>query len=409
MEKKLTNLISDLEKELERLGYTAKTRKNYCGVWSLLKKYAVMNSVEFFTDELGIGFLDDVYGIANPISVKLRQSECNKVRAIRRVSEFQKYGTIITSSREIRVPHVSFNLFHVQLSKFLDYCRGDKVYADSVVLNYGRFVELFLGFLEKQDIRSFSAIDIALIDVYTATLSNYTRGTITDHLCALRVFLGYLFENDLHPHDLRKKIQLPSQRKLSTIPAIWKREDVLRLLNAVDRANPIGKRNYAILLMVTRLGIRACDVRELKLCDFKWQDNRLEFTQMKTNKPISLPLPRDVGWAVIDYLKDGRPIVDSPYIFLKHIPPFDHFTNSIFSYDIIHRYMLIAKISTNMGSNRTGLHALRHSLALSLLEKHTPLPVISKILGHASTNSTSAYLKVDVPMLRQCALDFEEV
>lgn len=63
----------------------------------------------------------------------------------------------------------------------------------------------------------------------------------------------------------------------------------MKLLNAVDRANPVGKRNYAILLMVTRLGIRTCDIRELKLLDINWQDNRIDFTQMKTNKPVSLP------------------------------------------------------------------------------------------------------------------------
>jgi len=71
--------------------------------------------------------------------------------------------------------------------------------------------------------------------------------------------------------------------------------------------------------------------------------------------------------------------------------------------------MLIANISTEMGAKRVGLHALRHSLAVTLLEKNTPLPIISEILGHASINSTSPYLKVDVPMLRQCALNFEEM
>lgn len=409
MRKKMTELIYGLKKELERLGYAVSTQKPYHYVLNTLEKYALENSIDYFTDEIGIQFLYDVYGIKDPILLKqLRRSERIKVRVIRRISEFLKYGTIIKTHIPMRLPLASSPLYKEQLLNFRTYCQEEKQYTDKVGLNYERFIERFLGFLEKQNIYSLLDIDIALIDVYTATLSEYTRGTITYHLSALRVFMEYLFVSNQHPSDLSKNIPLPVQRKLAAIPAVWKKADILKLLDAVDRANPVGKRNYAILLMVTRLGIRTCDIRELKLHDINWHDNRINFIQMKTNKPVSLPLPRDVGWAVIDYLKEGRPPIESPYVFLKHIHPFDHFTNSIFSYDIIRKYMTIANIATNMGARRVGLHALRHTLAVTLLEKNTPLPVISEILGHASTNSTSAYLKVDVPMLRQCALDFEE-
>lgn len=409
MIKRMAELIKGLKKELERLGYAVSTQKDYHCILNALEKYTVENTIDYFTDEVGIQFLSDMYDIRDIISFKqLRQSERTKVRVIRRVNEFLKYGTIIKTHIPVRIPLVSSSLYQEHLLNFNNYCHEEKQYTAKVILNYERFIERFLGFLEKQNIYSLLDIDITIIDVYTATLSGYTRGSISYHLSALRVFMEYLYVNNLHLSDLSKKITLPAKRKLAAIPAVWKKEDILKLLEAVDRENPVGKRNYAILLMVTRLGIRTCDIRELKLHDINWHDNRIDFIQMKTNKPVSLPLPRDVGWAVIDYLKEGRPLVESPYLFLKHIPPFEHFTNSIFSYDIIRKYMTIANISTNMGAKRVGLHALRHSLAVTLLEKNTPLPVISEILGHASTNSTSAYLKVDVPMLRQCALDFEE-
>lgn len=407
--KKMTDLITSLKEELIRLDYAISTQKNYHYVLNALIKYDFENSIETFSDEIGLRFLADVYGIKDPISFKeLRQSERNKVRVIRRLSEFLKYGTIIKTHIQMRIPLVSSNLYQPQLSNFLSFCKEEKMYTDKVVLNYGRFIERFLGFLEEQNIYSLLDININTIDVYTATLSDYTSGTISYHLSALRIFMEFLFISKIHPSNLQNKISLPVRRKLANIPAIWKKEDVQKLLEAVDRANPVGKRNYAILLMVTRLGIRTCDVRQLKTCDINWRNNRIDFIQMKTKKSLSLPLPRDVGWAVVEYLKNGRPSVESPYVFLKHIPPYGHFTNSSFSYDVIRKYMTIANISTKMGAKRVGLHALRHSLAVNLLEKSTPLPIISEILGHVSTNSTSPYLKVDVKMLRQCALDFEE-
>ena len=410
MEKKLVDLVKDFKQELISLSYAESTQKNYCYVLDVLVRYSLKENIDYFSEEIGIRFLSEVYGITDTINFsRLRQSEKNKVRVVRRLSEFLIYGTIIKTHIRMRILLISSNYYKNLLLNFHKYCEEDKQYTDKVVINYERFIERFLGFLEKQNIFSFKKLNIELIDIYIETLTGYTRGTMSYHLSALRVFMKYLFLKDLLTHDLSNKIPLPAQRKLANIPAIWKKADIKKLLEAVDRANPVGKRNYAILLMVTRLGIRTCDIRTLKICDINWQDNRINFIQRKTNKPLSLPLPRDVGWAVLEYLKDGRPKVESPYLFLKHIPPFEHFTNSNFSYDIIRKYMLIANISTEMGAKRVGLHALRHSLAVTLLEKNTPLPIISEILGHASINSTSPYLKVDVPMLRQCALNFEEM
>lgn len=115
----------------------------------------------------------------------------------------------------------------------------------------------------------------------------------------------------------------------------------------------------------------------------------------------------DVGWAVIDYLKYGRPKVDSPYIFVRHIAPFLPFSEDDHLNQLIKAYMVKAHIPVS--GKRRGMHSLRHTMASVLLEKDTPLPVISDIIGHLDTNSTAVYLKVDMARLAECPLDFEEV
>src|SRR5699024_2118843 len=119
------------------------------------------------------------------------------------------------------------------------------------------------------------------------------------------------------------------------------------------------------------------------------------FIQSKTHSEINLPLLPDVGWAIIDYLKNGRPKVDSPYVFLRHLAPLEPFSDEDRLHQIIVKYMKLARIPISP-QKKMGMHSLRHTLASVLLEKNTPLPVISDILGHVSTDSTAVYLKTDV-------------
>lgn len=227
-------------------------------------------------------------------------------------------------------------------------------------------------------------------------------------LCALRSLLRYLHTNELHKQDLAETLPTIKARKQNRIPSVWTPENVTKLLEAIDRGNPSGKRDYAIILLVARLGIRTIDVKHLKLEHLNWHSNRLTFIQSKTAREINLPLLPDVGWAIIDYLKNGRPKIDSPYVFLRHLAPLEPFSDEDRLHQIITKYMKLARIPLSLEKKR-GMHSLRHTLASVLLEKNTPLSVISDILGHISTDTTAVYLKVDVEMLRECALNSEEV
>jgi integrase len=201
------------------------------------------------------------------------------------------------------------------------------------------------------------------------------------------------------------KIRVPRD---AAIPSVWDHELVIRLLAAVDRSSAKGKRDYAILLLACRLGLRAGDIRRLKLDQLHWDDSTIEVTQSKTGMPLILPLTTEVGEALIDYLKSGRPQAVHREVFLKVNPPFDPFGADSNLHYIVTYWRRLARVKFRTAQKR-GMHSLRHTLATRLLEKGTPFPTIAEILGHTSLESTRIYAKADVEALRNVALDPEEV
>jgi integrase len=224
----------------------------------------------------------------------------------------------------------------------------------------------------------------------------------------MRSFLRFLTMRGILPKDLRGELPKIRVYRDATIPSVWDHELVVRLLGAVDRSSARGKRDYAILLLACRLGLRAGDIRILKLENLHWVDSRLEITQAKTGTPLSLPLINEVGEALIDYLKSARPQTTHREVFLKMNPPFDPFPQDKGLSHIATYWRVLAKITFRTPQKR-GIHSLRHTLATRLLEKGTPFPTIAEILGHTSLESTRIYAKADVEALRSVALDQEEV
>ena len=159
-----------------------------------------------------------------------------------------------------------------------------------------------------------------------------------------------------------------------------------------------------MILLVARLGLRSSDVKKLKFENLHWRENQIVIIQSKTGEPLTLPLLRDVGWAIIDYVQNARPQVDNPYLFLRHLPPYTELSERNHLFKTIEKYMIRAKLPIS-AKNRNGMHSLRHSLATTLMEESISLSDISGILGHASLDSTSVYLNVDINRLRDCSLE----
>ena len=403
----LQDLIARLEKELYRLHYTEESVKHYRIEWKRIVTFFENEGVDYFTEEVGMRFLDKQYNFFELEEAgELKQSIINAFRVVRMLGDFQQHGSIL------RRYYKQKELLHNDESKdilqhYINHCRY-KDYSKATQDHYRKISEKFLSFVESQEIVSYSDITAKHVSGYINTLLGYSYKTVELQLCGLRSFLRYLHTNDLHPQDLAETIPTLKARKQNRIPSVWTSEHVAKLIDVIDRGNPAGKRDYAMILLVARLGLRTMDIKHLKLDNLKWSDNRIELIQSKTSGVLSLPLLADVGWAIIDYLKNGRPKVECPYVFLRHLAPLEPFSDDDRLHQIVVKYMRLARLPISPQKKR-GMHSLRHTLASRLLQENTPLSVISDILGHISSDSTAVYLKVDVEMLRECALNPEEV
>ncbi len=172
---------------------------------------------------------------------------------------------------------------------------------------YGRLnrIKRMLLFFDQHGLSGFQSITAAKISAFFRTQIELESSTVATMLSSSRVFFHHLFQQGLTREDLVEKLPVVKGRRKFKLPQVWKQEDVLSILNSIDRGSPVGKRDYAILMLITRYGLRSSDVRTLKLSNLRWAENVIEIVQNKTRNPLRLPLLRDVGWAIIDYLKNG--------------------------------------------------------------------------------------------------------
>lgn len=403
---RLRELISLLEQELIRMHYKESTLKYYRVNWARLVRYFENRNEEFYSESVAMEYVDEKCDFfAKEKAGLLTQSNAYLFRVVRMIGDFQLYGTVSrrytrSLSRVNKPEHKKF------LEAFNAHCKSCD-YSVSTVKSYCRTTENFLSFLEARGMWVPHISPTCLTD-YVKTLMGYSYKMVEFTLCGVRSFLRFLYSKQIIEKDISGCLPCIKSRKQTRIPSVWKHEDLQKLLKAIDRGNPAGKRDYAIILLVARLGLRSIDVKNLMLSDIKWSENKIEFIQSKTNELVSLPLLRDVGWAIIDYLKNGRPVSEHANVFLRHIAPILPFSDEDHLHQIIVKYMRLAKLPIS-GKRKVGMHSLRHTLATTLLEQHTPLEEIADILGHQDVDSTAVYLKSSLSLLRECTLNPQEL
>jgi len=402
----LKELIVNLEKELLRLGYSEGSMTFYKKRWQQLLAFAQEQGNTHYSERLGIDFIEQNFNILEKdFEGALLQSEVQNIRIIRMLGDFQLHGTILR--RYYKHKKLLHNSYFIKVIKsFRQYCIN-KDYSTATIEHYTKHASRFLDYADSQSIKSSFDIKLPLINGYIKTLAGYTYKTVEQQLCSLRALFKYLFKDKLIGIDFSQKIPMVQARKQTRIPSVWSGSDLKKLIAAIDRGSPVGKRDYAMILLACHLGLRVSDIKKLTFENFHWEDKQLVFTQSKTRTSLSLPLVQEVGWAVIDYLKYGRPDVDSPNLFIRHLAPFLPFSENDHLHQIIIKYMKLAHIPVSP-KKRVGMHSLRHTLASVLLENNTPLPVISNILGHLDIESSAVYLKVDIKKLKECSLDLKK-
>ena len=215
----------------------------------------------------------------------------------------------------------------------------------------------------------------------------------------LRIFLAFLYRERLIATDLGCSVEAPQRRRLTNLPRSISWADVQTVLDGVDRRSPVGKRDYAVLLLMVTYGLRAREIAALTLGCIDWKRQRLLVAERKAGHTTAYPLSAMVGEAIIDYLQYARPTTDSRALFFQVVAPYRPLTWWSVSQQTA-RHLRKAGIRVP----RAGSHTLRHTCAQRLIDAEFPLKTIGDYLGHRSAEATEVYSKVRIEALREVAL-----
>lgn len=394
----LKTLILRCKDELHDREYTASHAELIINEWEAIQSWFQENHLTEFNRESGYLYCDTVIG-SHVIVDGMTDAQKRQLRAVRMLITYQEDGDF-----EFRSPRGErtfpgdtgkWMLLHLQSEK-------DRGLSESTLQCKRIYLYRLNNYLIQKGI-GFDGIDI---DVMEDFFSKTARSLATRHNCAnhLRQLFHYLYNHHCTDTNLSQFILKDRYRNKCRLPTTYTEDEIRRILGAVDRSSAMGRRDYLILLLAAQYGWRSGDIVKFRLSQIDWENNVIFFDQGKTGAPAEYPLLASVGNAVIDYLRYGRPESDAPEVIVsseagKRGTPLKRPA----VHAVVSRYMREADIP-HWQEKKHGPHALRHSLATNLLRKDVPLPVISAVLGHQSTQSTGIYLRIDVDRLSLCVL-----
>ena len=220
---------------------------------------------------------------------------------------------------------------------------------------------------------------------------------------AIRVMLRYLISRGEVSSGLEAAVPMVRQWKHAALPRHLSEAEIARVLEFCANGTPLGRRNYAILLVLARLGLRANEVAQLALDDIDWVEGHVVIRAGKTRHERRLPLPNDIGRALIAYLKHGRPSGIHRYVFLQHRAPFNPLRTASAITHIVQRTLARAEVEAPLG----GAHLFRHSAATHMVQRGASFKQVADVLGHQSLQTTGIYAKLDLAALSQVALPWQ--
>lgn len=285
-----------------------------------------------------------------------------------------------------------------------NYCetnRHNKTLADGTIATSKSAIRQFLFCVEDMGLHDFSAITRRTVNDCITVLAQQYPGGAKSCISAIRSFLAFLHDKGLTVEALHTAIPETSAPRRA-IRHGFSPKELDQLLSAPDRTAAIGKRDYAMMLLAVQTGLRVVDISSLTFQSIDWHGSEFHVVQHKTGRALSLPMEPEIGNALVDYILNGRPACEEPFVFLSNDPPYRKLHNRSAS-SIVSRY--IRKYGLDRETiPRRGFHSFRRSFGARLLQSEIPLEMLSELLGHSSMDSSKPYIAVDEIGLRSCAI-----
>lgn len=358
------------------------TTKRYA--WHL-SNFMADNTLQIYDKDVGTDFLTDYCSRFSPTT------RTNLKLFIARMNA--------TLYRENFVTHVKMSLPPVLppsledlLLHYKKHCITKGLHLSSIQ-HYESRCRIFLSCLSDIGVN-----DTSNITVSTISKAFLQQPSISD-FAAIRTFLRFLFKAEYLEKDYSSLI--PHFKRSQPMPSVYSVHEVQEIEEKIGSNTPFGKRNYAMLLLATRLGIRAGDIVTMTFDELDFQSETIHIIQNKTGVYLELPMLPCIRNALRDYIQNYRGPSTSEYVFLSLHPPFTALKVAAFG-----RYMRLALKNTkiDIGMRRSGPHAMRSSLASSMINDNIPYEVVRRTLGHTSANAIKNYAKLDIEQLKPYTL-----
>lgn len=262
-------------------------------------------------------------------------------------------------------------------------------------------------FCQNNNINDYSKLDIESVNkMKQFSLSFELYSQKKKFNWTLRDFLLFLYDEkyiSINYSYLIDKLQV----NIKKLPVTWSQDEIEKIVENLPDNTDIEIRNKAMCLLTIRLGIRFIDVKNLQFENIDWNNNIIEFNQVKTGNYLKLPLPEEVGSAIIRYIKEARPNSLEKYIFIFHNETVSKLSDSFNIREYLFEAYIKAGINYLSKTNK-GIHNFRHALATNMLKNDVPLDIISSILGHEGINSAKTYISLNDKLLEECCIDLED-
>lgn len=375
---------------------------NLSKYWNELKRYSKSKNIDYVDDDVISEYLHENY--CDTKSKKYNEA-IRSMKVLLDVNSINEYLPYKPKGEDELCDYYK-NLLH----DYLNFYKTIRNNSDTTLKE--KSLETIQFFICLQDNNIFTIDKLTKVEVLNYIENNNNRKlskriSINWNLRSLFLYFNDsgILENNFS--FLLPKIKIVKQRKL---PATFEKEDVIKILDYFK--NELGKtpasyRNYAMIIIAAKLGIRKIDIINLKWNNIDWKNNSINIIQIKTKKQLSLPLPNDVGEAIIAYIQKERPFKirsEDENIFIRHRYPLVKLKNSFSLTYVIRDALTNSGVSTTK-YQQIGLHSFRFTLATELLNEETSADIISSVLGQYNQNSQKSYTRVNKQNLRKCFVE----
>jgi integrase/recombinase XerD len=375
---------------------------------SILRRVPILVQFAGFTDARQIQNLAQAENVIEPFVEHWLSSHCvgapttlqRRERSLARCTVRHFYSLIVWKSDYQKRKTPLADPFVAEAPGFFAYLREERGLRPETLYQYRHHLQRFATYLNQAGCSDLRQLSLPIVTGFITTTAQEVNYSVMIGLASsLRVFLRYLRREGMLDRDISKLVEIPQRYRLADIPRSVSWEAVQKVLDRPDRRTVVGRRDFAMLLLMATYGLRAREIAALTLDDIDWKRDRLHVRERKADHTTAYPLAAAIGEAIIDYVKNGRPDVSSRVLFWRQLAPRIPLTHHAVA-STATKYLREAGIKVR----RPGSHTLRHACVQRLVDSGFPLKTIGDYVGHRSASSTMIYAKVQVDALREVAM-----